>query len=155
LREEVIKLKLEISGERPPVVYPYYFDTFPKEQGERFSSECTKYKINGQDYKNIYGITLLSKKESGTITELWIKRLKEQGEDIPGIIEEITVTAQLLRDKYEYRHYGTFRITLKRLVQISDETEINTSDAVISPLRYYVSGTVATEVFTSGEEKIP
>jgi hypothetical protein len=91
----------------------------------------------------------------GTKTELWIKRALQHGNDIPGLIEEMTITAQLLRDKYEYRHFGTFRITLKRLVLVSDETEINSADTVIGPLRFYVAGMVTTEVFTSSEESIP
>jgi hypothetical protein len=67
----------------------------------------------------------------------------------------LIVTAQLQRDTYELRHYGAFRITLKRLVFISDETDINTADTVIGPLRFYAAGAVSTEVFTSGEEVIP
>jgi len=66
----------------------------------------------------------------------------------------LIISAQLLRDKYEYRYYGTFRITIKRLVLIGDETEVNAPDAVIAPLRFYISGGVTTEVFTSGEENI-
>jgi hypothetical protein len=57
-------------------------------------------------------------------------------------------------DKYENRHFGMFRITVKQLVLTSDETLINSSDTVIGPLRYYVAGTVDTEVFSSGEEDI-
>jgi hypothetical protein len=154
MREEAIKLKLEISSECPLVVYPYA-DTFEREQGERFSGDFVKYKINGQEFTNIYGITLTSKKEGGTKTELWIKRALQYGGDIPAIIEEMTVTAQLLRNKYEYRYFGTFRITIKRLVLISDETEVNAVDSVVGPLRYYVAGTVFTEVFTSSSEAIP
>jgi len=151
LRGEAIKLKLNIIGEYPTRAYPYS-DTFERETGERFSSDCVTYTINGKEYKNIYGITLLSKKKGGTKTELWIKRALQKGTEIPANIEDLVITAQLLRDKYEYRHYGTFRITLKRLVLISDETEVNAVGAVISPLRFYVSGGVTTEVFTSGEE---
>jgi hypothetical protein len=154
MRDEAIKLKLEICGERAPRAYPYT-DTFTREQGERFKGDCVTYKINGQEYTNIYGITLVSKKLGGTNTELWIKRALQQGGDIPAVIDEITITAQLLRDKYEYRHFGTFRITIKELVLISDETEVNASGAVICPLRYYVAGGVSTEVFTSGEETLP
>jgi hypothetical protein len=97
----------------------------------------------------------MSKKVGGTKTELWIKRALQKGNDIPGLIEDITITAQLLRTQYEQRHYGIFRITLKRLVLVSDETEINAADTVIGPIRYYVAGTVSTEVFTSGMEAIP
>jgi hypothetical protein len=111
--------------------------------------------INGQEYKNIYGLTLVSKKQGGTKTELWIKRVLQHGADFPALIEEISFTAQLLRDKYEFRYFGTFRITINRLVLIADETDVNTNGAVISPLRYYVAGTVSTEVFTSSGEPIP
>ena len=156
MRDEAIKLKLDIVGDWPTRAYPYN-DTFEREQGERFNGDNVTYKINGKEYKNIYGLTLVSKKRGGTKTELWIKRALQQGQssDIPYHIEEIIITAKLLKDKYEYRYYGTFRITLKRLVLISDETEVNASGAVISPLRFYVSGGVQTEVFTSGEELIP
>ena len=78
----------------------------------------------------------------------------EQGGDLPGIIDELTITAQLLREKYEYRHYGMFRLTLSRLVLTADETTIESADAVIGPLRYYVAGTVQAEVFTNSEETL-
>jgi hypothetical protein len=154
MREETLKLKLDISGERSPRAYPYT-DKFVREDGERFKGDNVTYTINGQEYKNIYGLTLVSKKKGGINTELWIKRVLQQGADIPALIEEMSFTAQLLRDKYEFRYFGTFRITIKRLLLITDETEVNTSGAVISPLRYYVAGTVSTEVFTSSGEHIP
>ena len=154
LRGETIQLKLDICGERSPVTYPYA-DTFPREQGERFNGDSVSYTINGKEYQNIYGLTLVSKKLGGTKTELWIKRSLQQGSDIPAVIEEITITAQLLRDKYEFRYYGTFRITITKLVLLSDETEVNATGAVIAPLRYYVAGSVSTEVFTSCEERLP
>jgi hypothetical protein len=153
MREEAVKLKLEICGENNPRIYPYT-DTFEPEQGERFKGNCVTYKINGQEYKNIYGITLVSKKEGGTNTELWIKRALQNGGNIPAIIEDMSITAKLQRESYEYRYFGTFRITLKELVLIADETEVNTSGAVISPIRYFVSGGVKTEVFTSNGEPI-
>jgi hypothetical protein len=153
MREEAIKLKLDICGERSPRAYPYT-DKFIREDVERFSGDRVTYKINGQEYKNIYGLTLVSKKQSGTKTELWIKRVIQKGTETPAIIDDISFTAQLFRDKYEYRYYGTFRITIKRLELTAGETEVNTSGAVISPLRYYVAGTVSTEVFTSSGEPI-
>jgi hypothetical protein len=154
LREQAVKLKLDISGERPPAIYPYT-DTFETEGGERFSGDSVTYRINGVEYTNIYGLTVSAKKESpphgggGTRTELRIKRILEKGPDLPEIIDELTLTAQLLRDKYEYRHYGMFRLHLSRLVMMADETTVNTADAVIGPLRYYVAGTVRAEVFTN------
>jgi len=146
LRGEAVKLKLDFCGERPPVVFPYA-DICDRECGELFSGDCVTYKVNGQEYKNIYGVTLVSKKDGGTKTEIWIKRVLNSGFDLPEIINEFTFTAQLLCDAYEYRHFGTFRITLKRLVLISDETNVNSADAVIGPLRYYAADTVTAEVF--------
>jgi hypothetical protein len=153
MREEASKLKLDICGEQAPRVYPYQ-DNFQRETGEFFNGDNFTYKINGQEYKNIYGVTLMSKKQGGTKTEIWIKRVIDNNSDLPQIIDEFIITAQLLRDKHEYRQYGTFSITLKRLVLICDETNINTSDTVIGPLRYYVAGTVKTDVFTSTGEPI-
>jgi len=150
LRGEAVKLKLDICGECAPRVYPHS-DSFEKAQGERFNGDFTRFWINGKEYKNIYGVTILCKKEGGTKTEIWIKRVLENDNEIPSDIEDLTIIAQLLKNKYENRYYGSFRITLKRLVLVSDETDINSTDAVIAPLRYYVSGNVTTEVFASGE----
>jgi hypothetical protein len=150
VREQAVKLKLDIRGRRPPEIYPYT-DQLKTETGERFMGDRVTYRINGTEYHNIYGMTLSTKKEGGTRTELWIKRSLEQGGDLPGLIEELTITAQLLRDKYEYRYYGMFRITLTRLALVSDETAVDCADGVIGPLRYYVAGEVRGEVFTTGE----
>ena len=174
--EDAIKLKLDISGEFPPEFYPYADITQYQASGgeprpfrvsaedtkmpdtaigrERFNSEFVTYKINNQEVKNIYGVTLTTKKESGTKTEIWIKRILDDETDLPEIIDELSITGRLLRDKYEYRYFGMFRITLKRLVLVSDETNVNSSDAVIGPLRYYVARTVTAETFSSSEEAI-
>jgi len=161
MREEAIKLKLDICGECAPRaaeipqsgISALSFATQNSinidVQNERFSGDCVTYRINGNEYKNIYGITLVSKKEGGTKTELWIKRSLQQGGDIPAIIKEIIITAHLLRDKYEHRYFGTFQITLKKLALVSDETEINAVDAVIGPLRYCVAGKVTIDVFST------
>jgi hypothetical protein len=151
MRGEAIKLKLNITSERPPVVYPYT-DQLKTDGGERFMGDGVIYRINGKEYRNIYGLTLSTKKEGGTKTELWIKRALEQGPDLPEIIEELTITAQLLRDKYEYRYFGIFRLTLSRLVLTADETAIDCADTVIGPLRYYVAGKVNAEVFSTNEQ---
>jgi hypothetical protein len=152
-RGETVHLKLDIRGDRPPAVCPYN-NSLTTETGERFNGDYVTCRINGNEYTNIYGLTLSAKKEGGTRTELRIKRSLEQGGDLPEIIEELTVTAQLLRDKYEYRYYGMFRITLTRLVLVSDETVVDCADGVIGTLRYYVAGTVNAEVFTSTGETL-
>jgi hypothetical protein len=74
------------------------------------------------------------KKEGGTKTELRVKRVLQNGPDIPGIIEELTVTARLALDKYERRSFGMFRVTLKRLVLVADETAIDCADGVTGPI---------------------
>jgi hypothetical protein len=153
VREQAVKLKLNISGEHPPAIYPHQ-DMAPTETGERFMGGGVIYRINGREYTNIYGLTISTKKEGGTKTELWIKRVLEPGTDVPGLIEELTVTAQLCREKYEYRHYGLFRFRLSRLVMISDETAADCADAVIGPLRYYCAGSLNAEVYTSTGERI-
>jgi hypothetical protein len=149
-RGETVHLKLDISGGRSPAIYPYT-DLLETESGERFSGDYVTYRINGNEYHNIYGLTLSVKKEGGTRTELWIKRVLKPRTDLPNLIEELTVITQLCREKYEYRHYGMFRITLKGLVLISDETAVDSADAVVGPLRYYVAGEVRGEVFATGE----
>jgi hypothetical protein len=153
MREETIKLKLDIAGERPPVTYSYN-EMVDMETGERFNGNGVTYKINGKEYKSIYGITLTAKKDEGTKTEIWIKRTLEQGNDLPHLIDELTITAQLYREKYEYRNFGMFRLSLSHVVLNTDETVINSADAVVGPLRYYVAGKTMAEVFSFGEGRL-
>ena len=152
-RGEAVKLKLDVNGEKPPIVYPYA-DIFEKKIDERFNGDNIVCVINGKKYSNIYGVTVISKKQNGSKTELWIKRSLEKGFDIPEIIDEITIDAKLLIEGYEYRHFGMFKIIMKKLVLVSDETNINSGDAVVGLLRYYVSDTVCAHVFTDGGESI-
>jgi len=157
--EEAIKLKLDICGERAAVKFPYV-DKIEKTTGERFKSNFVEYWINSKENHFIYGVTLSVKKSGGTKTEIWIRRILTNENEVPENIEELIISARLLCDKYEYcsasqsLNYGLFRITLKNLVLISDETNINAADTVIDPLRYYVSGSVSADVFTSNEEVI-
>ncbi len=78
MRDEAIKLKLDIVGEYPARAYPYT-DTFEREAGERFKGDCVTYKINGQEYKNIYGITLVSKSRAALKTKflLSVKKIRD------------------------------------------------------------------------------
>jgi hypothetical protein len=152
-REQNIKLKLDIHGEYAPVLYPYG-DIIKRSGGELFNGDNAFFYINSKEHKNIYGLTISAKKEGGTKTEIWIRRVIDKGADIPKIIDKLVINAQLLCDKYEYRRYGAFSVKLKNLVLVADETSINSSDAVISPLRYYVSGAVSADVFSSCDEAI-
>jgi hypothetical protein len=158
-REQAVKLRLDIQGEQPPEIYPAT-DPLKTEGGERFMGDRVTCRINGTEYRNIYGLTLSVKKEGGTKTELWIKRALMSEEfgagsgDLPDLIEELTITAQLLRDRYEYRYYGMFRFTLSRLVLVSDGTAIGCADGVIGPLRYYVAGPVGAEVFANSGDNL-
>jgi hypothetical protein len=152
-REQAIKLRLDICGDRAAVAFPYT-DTLVPEKGERYNGDNVVYKINGKEYKNIYGLTLSCKKEFGTRTELWIRRSLEKGNEIPHLIDEMTIAAELLHDTYELRSFGKFTITLTRLVLSADETSIASTGAVIGPLRYYAAGVVSADVFSSTEESI-
>jgi hypothetical protein len=152
-REQAIKLRLDVCGERAAVAYPYS-EIITPEKGERYNGDNVVYKINGKEFKNIYGFTISCKKEFGTRTELWIRRSLEKGNEIPHLIDEMTLTAELLRDTYEFRSFGKFTITLTRLVLSADETSIVSTGAVIGPLRYYVAGVVQADVFASGEEVV-
>jgi len=146
-----IKFKLDICGERSATSY-FYSDVPEKTKGERFKSDCVDYYFNEKINNFIYGITLSVKKLGGTKTEIWIKRILPKGNELPECIEEFVIKARLLSTKYECNSYGLFRITLKNLVLISDETNINSSDTVIDPLRYYVSGGVYADVYTANDE---
>ena len=151
--DNAIKLKLDVCGERNAKTY-LYTDDVEKTTGERFKSNCVDYYINGKENHFIYGITLSVKKIGGAKTEIWIKRILPVKNELPECIEELNIRARLLSSKYECNSYGLFSITLKNLVLISDETNINSSDTVIDPLRYYVSGGVYASVFTTKEETI-
>ena len=161
-REESIKLKMDIAGERSPVNYPYNEITQNQISEmsdsvigrELFHGNNVTYRINGKEYKNIYGITFTAKKDEGIRQELWIKRVLEYEADIPHLIESMTVTAQLYREKYEDRNFGMFRLSFTNVVLNSEETEINASDAVIGPIRYYVAEVTQAEVFTFGEGRL-
>ena len=151
LRDEAIKLKLDISSEKAPVSYPVPMQ-IENCFGERFRGENVTYRINDREYKNIYGVTLAVKKENGTKTELWIRRVLENDVDLPETIDEFTVTAILLRDKYENGYFGKFRITIRRLMLAHDETSVECADSVIGPLRYFAAGDLTMAVFSAGEE---
>ncbi|AEF85605.1 hypothetical protein TREPR_2186 [Treponema primitia ZAS-2] len=153
MRGEAVKLKLDITGNFPPVSYPYP-EKAAVYSGERFKEDGVKYRINGTEYKNIYGLTISTRKDGGTQTEVRIHRTMNTAMEIPPIIETLEITAQLLHDHYDYRLYGAFRLTLSRLVLMADETAINAGDTVIGPLRYYVAGDFSADVFTNSEEVI-
>jgi len=151
--DSAIKLKLDVCGERSAKTY-LYTDDVERTTGERFKSNHVDYYINEKINHFIYGITLSVKKTGGVKTEIWIKRILPVKNELPECIEELNIRARLLSSKYECNSYGLFSITLKNLVLISDETNINSSDTVIDPLRYYVSGGVYASVFTTKEETI-
>ena len=151
--DNAIKLKLDVCGERSAKTY-LYTDIVERTTGERFKSNHVDYYFNEKINNFIYGITLSVKKTGGVKTEIWIKRILPIGNELPECIEELNLRARLLSSKYECNSYGLFSITLKNLVLISDETNINSSDTVIDPLRYYVSGGVSADVYTASDEVI-
>jgi hypothetical protein len=152
-REQNIKLRLDVSSESKPRTYPYD-ENSQREQEEYFHSDFVVYSIDGKEYQNIYGVTIQCKKENGTKTEVWIKRVLEIGNEIPEHIEELMITVRLLRDSYEYGRFGTFRIRLNNLVLVTDETNVESPDAVMGLLRYAVNGSVMADVFAVGENAL-
>jgi hypothetical protein len=144
-RGQALKLKLDIAGEYGPRPYPYE-DTAKPKAAERFKEDGVKYEINGNKTANIYSLTLTTAKKAGTHTEVRIHRAL-CNEELPSAIESLTVTARLLRDHYEWRLPGTFRLHLSKLLLMADETAVDAPDAVIGPLRYYAAGNVSAEVF--------
>ena len=151
--EEAIKLKLDVCGERSAKTF-LYKDIPERTTGERFKSNHVDYYINEKINNFIYGITLSVKKSGGTKTEIWIKRILPIKNDLPECIDEFVIIGRLVLKNYERSNYGLFSIKLKNLVLISDETNVNAADTVIDPLRYYVSGTVSADVFTTTDEVI-
>jgi hypothetical protein len=149
-------LRLDISGDRPPEPYLLETDNGPS-PAERFKEPGVRYALNGVEIKTIYGLTVTTAKKAGTKTEVWIKRLNlsqppSVAAEFPTTIESLAVTARLFREYYEWRTPGTFRLTLTRLLLMTDETSVNTSGPVIGPLRYYCAGDMTAETFTSNEE---
>jgi hypothetical protein len=153
MRGAAIKLKIDIAGDKNPVTYSYP-DRLVICGGERFREDGVRYRINGKEYSNIYGLTIATRKPGGTQTEVWIHRILESTGELPQLIENLEITAQLYRDSYEYRSYGMFRLRLSRLVLMADETDINSGDTVIGRLRFYCAGLFTADVFTSDEEVI-
>jgi len=151
-RGDAVKLRLDVCGEWPPRPYPYA-DKTARKDGERFGGDNVVYAVNGKEDTGIYGLVVSSKRKGSWRTELWIKRALKNGPDIPQLIDELCVTAKLVRDKYDKRYFGTFKIRFGNLVRIADGTNVNSVDAVIGPVRYYVSGSVAAEVF-GGRENV-
>ncbi|GHV80629.1 hypothetical protein AGMMS49944_24200 [Spirochaetia bacterium] len=153
MRGEAVKLKLDITGDQAPVTYAYP-DRLSVIGGERFKEDGVRYRINGKEQTNIYGLTIATRKEGGTQTEVWIHRVLEDTAILPPLIESLEVTAQLYRDEYEYRSYGVFRLRLSRLVLMADETDITSGDTVIGAVRFYCAGLFTADVFTADEEVI-
>jgi hypothetical protein len=147
LRGEALKLKLDVNGEYGPVSYPYT-DMPETTKGERFKEDGVTYRINDTDYQNIYGLTVSTRKEGGTKTELWIHRILDKDTDLPATIESLTINAQLYRNKYDRREYGLFRLSFSRLVLMTDETTIDSGGAIIGPLRYYCAGGLSADVYS-------
>jgi hypothetical protein len=157
MRGEAIKLKLDICSALPGLCFGDHPPDSPAAYGgERFKEDGVTYRINGTDYTNIYGLTISTRKAGGTQTEVRIHRALNSATELPPIIENLEITARLFRDRYAHWNqgsllYGAFRLTLSRLVLMADETDINSGDAVIGPLRYYCAGDLSADVFNTSE----
>jgi hypothetical protein len=142
-----VKLRVDIAGDCPAVVYPYQ-EIVGTNTGERFTENGVTYEIDGAKYRDIYGLTLTTEKKAGTKTIVMLHRVLRSQNSYPSFIEKLTISAHLFRDQYEDRRFGLFRLFLSRLVLLADETAVESGGAVIGPLRYYCAGGVSAEVFT-------
>jgi hypothetical protein len=152
-RGEAVKLKIDIAGEYGPGPYPCT-ETAGTKNAERFKEDGVTYEINGNTNTDIYGLTIAATKNEGTKTEVRIHRILRRNEELPLAIENLTITARLFRDHYEWRLPGTFRLHLSRLLLMADETAVNAPGAVIGPLRYYAAGNISADVFSENGETI-
>jgi hypothetical protein len=144
-------LRLDISGDTPPE--PYLPETGGGvSSAERFKENGMGYAVNGVEYNTIYGLTVTAAKRGGTKTEVRIHRIIRNGEAFSSVIESLTVTARLFRDCYERRRPGMFRLSFSKLLLMADETAVNSSGAVIGPLRYYAAGPVMAEVYSESNK---
>jgi hypothetical protein len=150
MRDEVIKMRLDISGDKAPVSYKFP-EQVKKVRSERFSELGVSYEVNGNANKDIYSFSMESHKTGGVHTEVKIHRILRP-EEFPAAIENFTIHAQLYRSQYEERSFGLFRLNFTRLVLMADETVIDSGDTVIGFLRYYVAGQVQAEIFTADDK---
>jgi hypothetical protein len=152
-REQWIKLRFDVESEiRPKKIISD--DKKYNEYVDCFSSDHVIYSIDRQECNNIYGVTIHCIKQEGFLTEIWIKEVLEQGSDVRIEIEELLITARLLRDKYEANQFGSFNIIMRNLVLTRDETNVESSGAVMGVRHYFVMGSVTAEVFQLGDEPL-
>jgi hypothetical protein len=149
-----VMLRMDVAGDYPAVAFPAD-GSLAVTGGERFTEQGVRYEIDGGENRDIYGFSVAVKKAGGTRAEVRIHRVLWAEKVFPAIIEGLTVTAQLYRERYGMgqqveRYFGLFRIRLSRLVLMADETLIDSTGPVIGPLRYYCAGGISADVFTDG-----
>jgi hypothetical protein len=141
---------VDIAGELPATVYPYQ-EIAGTDAGERFLESGVTYEIDGTKHRDIYGLIVTTEKTAGTKTVVMLHRVLGSQTIYPVSIEKLTITAQLFRERYEDRRFGLFRLSLSALELLADETAIESGGAVIGPLRYFCSGGVSADVFTTDD----
>jgi hypothetical protein len=155
MRDNAIYAHVEIESEMRVVTNEKLKGKNEKWEEERFRELGVSYVIDGVTVKNIYGATLKVRKksDSGVKTVIEIHRVLKE-DDLPSVIEDMTITARLFRDCYEERRVGTFSIHLSKLFLMGDETNIDCMDAVIGVVSYFVTGDVNAEIFTEGNNDL-
>jgi hypothetical protein len=150
-REENIMVHFDIDGDTKSVMTQRVVEKacYHSPAPERFNENGNVYTIDGITCNSIYAITLSCDKTNSLKTQIVLHRILESDE-LPVHINEFTGCFMLFRDKYEAREFGRFSMTLRGLDLVSDETIVSSADAVIGPLRYWVSGGVTAECFGEG-----
>jgi hypothetical protein len=150
-REENVMARFDVEGNTKAIITTRIAEgvkprTLPP---ERFNENGNVYTIDGITCNSIYAITLSCEKSHSLKTQIVLHRIL-QSDELPAHINEFRGEFMLFRDKYEAREFGRFSITLRGLDLVSDETIVSSADAVIGPLRYWVSGGVTAECFGEG-----
>jgi hypothetical protein len=153
-RDETIKVHLDIDGDIKSQGIPIINEVVKRERTEYFSEIGTVYKVDDTNCIAIYGLVVNCDKTNGTKTEIAIHRYLQDEFIFPVVIENLTITSRLYRDEYETYHHGLFSLSFSKLKLITDDTEVNTADTVIGPLRYLVCGDTKATVYNENTEAL-
>jgi hypothetical protein len=147
MRGEALKLRLDIEG-KSGIEQTESYEGRGENGAERFKEDGVRYFINGARNWDIYGLTVAVDKSEGVKTEITIHRILRDGYEFPPVIENLSIIAELFRDKYEERERGRFFLHFSKLLLEADQTAVDSSGAVAGVMRYWCEG-MGADVFTA------
>jgi hypothetical protein len=149
-RDEAVKVRVDIDGNTTAETFHAVPAVQKMSNIERFNERGVEYFINQQKYNSIYRFVLSCDKSNGCRTQVLISRYLTIDNEPTAFIGNLTIHANLFRDRYEENQKGKFEITLTNLRLLSDNTEVSSADAVIGGLRYSVGGVEFVDTFMRG-----